>query len=145
MCIHVYYGSLRWKRLYACVNEEMNIFTPEFWQFVCLIFGRDIVLMTIKCTLNYFLRLLYYEVITCLLAGEFFLPKEMDLGAEFGRGLPDIPVSIFDVIWFLTNAWAWWVLGFWFLLRLVVTLDVDAFTTVVALDEFFCSPSLEEL
>jgi len=24
-----------------CVNEKTQVFTPEFWQFVCLIFGRD--------------------------------------------------------------------------------------------------------
>jgi len=23
------------------VNEKMHVFTPELWQFVCLIFGRD--------------------------------------------------------------------------------------------------------
>jgi len=25
-----------------CVNEKTHIFTPELWQFECLIFGRDI-------------------------------------------------------------------------------------------------------
>jgi len=28
--------------MYARVNKKTQVFTPELWQFVCLIFGRDL-------------------------------------------------------------------------------------------------------
>jgi len=34
-CIMAVYGKK------DCVNEKTHVFTPELWQFVCLIFGRE--------------------------------------------------------------------------------------------------------
>jgi len=41
MCVHVYYGGLRQKDGLKRLNKKMQVFIPELWQFVCLIFGRE--------------------------------------------------------------------------------------------------------
>jgi len=48
----MYYGDLQQKTLrllmYARVNQKMQVFTPELWQFVCLIFGLESRNLTLK-------------------------------------------------------------------------------------------------
>jgi len=44
------------------VNKKMQVFTPELWQFVCLIFGRVSKKSKILLTFSFILTLRYFNV-----------------------------------------------------------------------------------